>query len=150
MGAGLGRMPYMPGTFGTLAGIPIFWALSHLPVWGYGLAVAALFCAAAWVSGQADVYLGRHDHPGIVIDEVAGFLVTMLGLPATWLNIILGFVLFRVFDILKPWPCRLIDREWQGGWGVVLDDLAAGIFSGLVLQIGLNLWIRYLIFDWAS
>jgi len=133
-GLGSGAAPVAPGTFGTLAAIPLYLLLAPLPLWGYLLAVAAVSLAGIWLCDRTSRDLGVHDHPGIVWDEFAGYLVTMIAAPAGWLWIAVGFALFRFFDILKPWPIRWIDRQVHGGFGIMLDDLLAGVFAALALQ----------------
>lgn len=93
-----------------------------------------------FLAGRAEDIYGRHDDPRIVIDEVAGYAVTMIGVKPGVVVVILGFILFRAFDILKPWPCRTIDRNWSGGGGVVLDDAAAGIYAAVVLRVLIHFW----------
>ena len=88
-----------------------------------------------WLCGKTAKDLGVHDHPGIVWDEIVGFLITMYLVPLNWAWILTGFLLFRVFDILKPWPIRLIDQKVEGGIGIMLDDVLAGIYAWTVLQI---------------
>ena len=88
-----------------------------------------------WLCGQTARALGVHDHPGIVWDEIAGYLLTMVAAPAGWGWIALGIVLFRIFDIWKPWPIGLLDKQLKGGLGVMADDLLAGIFSLTIMQI---------------
>lgn len=101
------------------------------------MAAAAVFVLpAVWIAGRAEAALGRKDAPTIVIDEVAGMLVTLAGVPFSPGAVVAGFVLFRAFDVLKPWPARLIERRLPGGWGVVLDDVAAGVYGNLTLQLG--------------
>jgi len=133
-GLGSGAAPVAPGTFGTLAAIPLYLLLAPLPLWGYLLAVVAVSLLGIWLCDRTSRDLGVHDHPGIVWDEFAGYLVTMIAAPSGWLWIAVGFVLFRLFDILKPWPVRWIDRQVHGGFGIMLDDLLAGVFAALVLQ----------------
>ena len=136
----LGYAPVASGTFGTLAGIVLFLALSLLPFWGY-LAVLFVFLAlAVLISHRAEQIFGGKDDGRIVIDEVAGYLVTMAGIRPGLTVIILGFLLFRAFDILKPWPVRFIDQKCPGGLGVVLDDVAAGIYSLAVLFVIIHFW----------
>jgi phosphatidylglycerophosphatase A len=128
-----GYAPVAPGTFGTLGAIPLWWALSTLPPLGYAAALAA-FCALSVVAARAaGRYWGVADASPIVIDEVAGYLVTVALFPFSWPVAILGFVLFRIFDVLKPWPASALDRV-KNGAGVVADDLAAGAYAWLVLQ----------------
>lgn len=140
-GFGAGRAPLAPGTFGTLVGIPFYLMLNSLPVWQYLAVCAVLFSVGIWLCGAAARTLGVHDHPGIVWDEIVGYLVTMTAAPAGWLWVLIGFALFRIFDILKPWPIRAIDRHVQGGLGIMLDDLLAGILAAGVLQL-INIYIN--------
>jgi len=131
---GVGFLPFMPGTWGTLAAVPLWWLLAQSGPWGYGLGVAALLVMALWAAGPAQEYLGRKDHPAIVVDEVAGLLVALAWTPVKWQWILIGFVLFRLFDIWKPFPVKYWERL-PGGWGVVLDDLAAGLLARGVLAV---------------
>lgn len=133
-GFGAGYVPSAPGTAGTLVAIPIFLVLSSIPFPLYELTIFAFIFFAIWISGEAQKCWGRKDHPRIVIDEITGYLITMLWLPKTTLFIILGFFLFRFFDIAKPPPIRLLERV-KGGFGVVLDDVLAGVYANIVLQI---------------
>jgi phosphatidylglycerophosphatase A len=133
-GFGAGYSPIAPGTAGTLVAIPIYFFLSFIPSPLYELTIITFFFLSSWISEKAQREWGRRDHPRIVIDEIVGFLITMLWLPKTTLFIILGFFVFRFFDIVKPPPIRLLERV-KGGYGVVLDDVAAGIYSNIVLQI---------------
>jgi phosphatidylglycerophosphatase A len=135
LGFGLGAAPFAPGTFGTLLGIPVYLLLADLPLAGYLVAVAVLFLvgiAACHVTARA---LGVHDHPAIVIDEVVGFLITMMLAPPGGWWLAAGFALFRLFDIWKPWPIRWIDRRVHGGVGIMLDDVLAGVYALLMLQL---------------
>jgi phosphatidylglycerophosphatase A len=123
-----------------LAGIPVYLALAGLPLWGYCLAVAGLIGASIFIAARAEAIYGGHDDRRIVIDEVVGYLVTMTGAAPTVIGISLGFVIFRVFDIVKPWPCSAIDRRMPGGSGVVLDDVAAGVYGAITLNIIHYFW----------
>ncbi|MEJ5359928.1 MAG: phosphatidylglycerophosphatase A [Desulfobacterales bacterium] len=135
-GLGAGRLPFAPGTFGSLLAVPACYGISLLGG-AASLAAAAVFVLpAVWIAGRAEAALGRKDAPTIVIDEVAGMLVTLAGVPFSPGAVVAGFVLFRAFDVLKPWPARLIERRLPGGWGVVLDDVAAGVYGNLTLQLG--------------
>lgn len=131
---GVGYLPGMPGTWGTLAALPLWWLLAQSGPWGYGLGVAALLALALWAAGPAQEYLGRVDHPAIVVDEVVGLLITLAGVPFKWQLILIGFILFRLFDIWKPFPVKYCERL-PGGWGVTLDDLAAGLLARGVLEL---------------
>jgi len=100
----------------------------------YLACVAVAFIAGIGICAHAARRLGVHDHAGIVWDEIAGYLVTMIAAPTGWVWVVAGFVLFRLFDIAKPWPIRWLDRQVHGGLGIMLDDLLAGVFAALVLQ----------------
>ncbi len=132
-GFGAGLAPRAPGTIGTLVAVPIHLLIAPLPLALEGLVVAALAVAGIAICGRAAEDLGVGDHPGIVWDEIVGFLLTMLAAPAGWPWIVAGFVAFRFFDIVKPWPVSLADREVHGGLGVMLDDLIAGLYAGATL-----------------
>ncbi|MET0064723.1 MAG: phosphatidylglycerophosphatase A [Candidatus Thiodiazotropha sp.] len=132
-GFGSGLTPKAPGTFGTLVGVPAYLLLQPLSPVYYGFVVAAAFLAGIWLCGRTSRDLGVHDHGGIVWDEIVGYLVTMLWAPPGWLWMIMGFVLFRVFDIFKPWPIRWFDQKVSGGFGIMLDDLIAGLFAAALL-----------------
>jgi phosphatidylglycerophosphatase A len=135
-GLGAGTVPVAPGTFGTLVAIPVYLLLRGWPLWFYVAVTAVLFCLGVWLCGRTARELGVHDHPGIVWDEIVGLLVTMTGAPAGWTWLAAGFVAFRFFDILKPWPIRWLDRRVEGGIGIMLDDVGAGIYAALILQLG--------------
>ena len=135
LGFGSGCAPKAPGTMGTLVGV-LFYLPLQLLAWPYYLAVLViLMLAGIWMCGRTATALGVHDHPAIVWDEITGFLLTMLFAPKSWQWILLGFVLFRIFDIWKPWPIRLLDKQLEGGFGVMADDLLAAIFSLTIIQI---------------
>lgn len=133
-GFGSGLSPWAPGTAGTVAAIPLYLLLAQLPLWGYFVALVMVSIAGIWICGESSRRLGVHDHGGIVWDEFAGFLVTMLAAPQGWLWIVIGFFAFRVFDVWKPWPVRLADRDVPGGFGIMLDDLLAGVYAWGFLQ----------------
>jgi phosphatidylglycerophosphatase A len=135
LGFGSGLAPWAPGTFGTLAAVPVFLLLAPLPLYAYLLAVAAASVAGVYLCGRTARALGVHDHPGIVWDEVAGFLLTMAFAPPGWTWVVAGFVCFRLFDILKPWPIRVLDRKVHGGLGIMVDDLLAGLAAAASLEI---------------
>lgn len=130
---GLGYAPVAPGTFGTLAGLPLAWVFSFLPLAWRAAALAAFIALAIWTAGLAETLHGQKDDGRVVIDEAAGYLVGVFLFAPTALNLGLGFVFFRVFDILKPWPASAIDRRMGGGAGVVLDDVAAGAYAALAV-----------------
>jgi phosphatidylglycerophosphatase A len=137
---GVGYLPGAPGTWGSLAAVPLWWLLSHLGFWGYGLAVAALLAVAIPVTGAAQEYLGP-DHPAIVLDEMAGLLIALAGVPLKWPWLIIGFALFRLLDIWKPFPIKY-GEKLPGGWGVVLDDAAAGLMTRGVLGLLGTIYFR--------
>lgn len=128
-----GFAPVAPGTFGTLGAIPLCWALSRFTFPAYLAATLLLGLLAIWSAHHAARYWKVADASPIVIDEVVGYLVTMAFVPFSWPAAIGGFVLFRVFDILKPWPASAFDRM-KSGFGVTMDDVAAGVFAGAALQ----------------
>ena len=135
-----GLMPGAPGTFGTLMAVPLILALNHLGEFYEGLALLLLIPTAIWASSLSERHLGRNDPPEVVIDEVAGFLLTLFLLPLSWLTLSLGFVLFRFFDIAKPFPIRWLEKRVRGGTGIVLDDLLAGVYANLSLRFLLLLF----------
>jgi len=137
--AGLGYAPVASGTFGTLAGIPCFYLLAPLPWPLWLLTWTALLFLSFWVAGAAGRYYGVVDDGRIVIDELLGYLATVAFLPFTWSAAIGGFFLFRLFDITKPPPARWFDRKLKNGFGVVLDDVAAGVYAAIVLRLLLAL-----------
>lgn len=132
---GVGSLPYGPGTWGTLAAVPLAAALMWLgPLWH--MAATILLIPLAILSAQYYCTdCGIHDASEVVIDEVVGFLITMVMLPLTWQAFVVGFVLFRVLDILKPFPISYLDRKVKGGAGVILDDVVAGMIANLVLHV---------------
>ena len=134
-GFGVGLSPIAPGTMGTLIAIPIFLALTTFSLSIYLLFVTIIFFVGCWASGLTAKALGVPDHSGIVIDEIVGYLITMILVPVTWYWVILGFLLFRLFDIWKPWPVCVADRQMKGGLGIMLDDVLAALYSLLSLHI---------------
>lgn len=134
LGFGSGLAPFMPGTFGTIVALPLVFALSFFPVWFYLAVTALTILAGIWICDVTAKDLGVHDHSAIVWDEIAGMLITMALIPFTWLNLLVGFVLFRLFDIIKPWPISLLDKKVHGGLGIMLDDVVAGLFSLFTLH----------------
>jgi len=133
-GFGAGFSPIVPGTMGTLMAIPIYYFLSPIISPFYELTLFAFFFFSSWVAGQAERYWEKKDDRRIVIDEIMGFLITMLWVPKSTLFIAGGFILFRFFDILKPFPIRHLEHV-KSGFGVVLDDVLAGVYANIVLQI---------------
>ncbi|MBN1573567.1 MAG: phosphatidylglycerophosphatase A [Deltaproteobacteria bacterium] len=132
-GLGIGYIPLMPGTFGSLLGVGICLLLNlgGFPVYIAGVVVLGI--AAVKISGDANVLFGEHDSKKIVIDEIVGYLVSMLLIPDTVEYLVAGFIVFRFFDILKPYPAGMVDKKVGGGIGVVLDDVIAGVYTNIVL-----------------
>ncbi len=134
LGFGAGASPYAPGTAGTLVAVPLYLLLTSLsPVWYAGIALL-LFVIGVWVCDQTGAALGDDDHPAIVWDEIVGYLLTMFMAPPHWIWLVVGFVLFRLFDIWKPFPIRGIDRRIHGGLGTMLDDTIAGLYAWVTLH----------------
>lgn len=133
-GFGSGAMPFAPGTFGTVVAIPIYWFLLPLSLWSYLATVLVITLVGVWLCHVTSRDLGVHDHAGIVWDEIAGYLITMIAAPPGWQWMLAGFILFRFFDIIKPWPIGWVDRRIHGGLGIMLDDVLAAGFAWLVLQ----------------
>ena len=134
-GFGAGLLPKAPGTWGTLLAVLPYYFMQFLPTSTY-LAVAIGFIFfAVWISSNAIKIYDDDDPSIVVIDEVAGFFVAMLFVPFSWLLVGIGFGLFRLFDIWKPWPISLIDKRLGGGWGVVFDDVIAGVYTCVLLNL---------------
>lgn len=134
LGLGSGLSPKAPGTAGTVMTIPLYLLMQDLPLMVYALITLLITLSGIWICSYSANKLGVHDHPAIVIDEVAGFLITMLAAPAGWPWLLAGFVLFRFFDALKPWPISWLDKHVKGGFGIMVDDIAAGLVSMALLQ----------------
>lgn len=138
LGFGSGLAPKMPGTFGTVAALPLVVLLSHYGSFsGYLIVTIVVSIVGIWICGKAAQDMGVHDDSSIVWDEVAGMLITMLAVPLSWQTVLAGFVLFRFFDILKPWPISYLDKHVHGGFGIMVDDVLAGLFAMGILHIGL-------------
>lgn len=135
----LGNMPFAPGSFGTLAGLPICWLLSSVDSSISFILIALAIPFAIWVAGEAEQILEKKDPGAIVIDEIVGMVLTLAGLPFNATTAGLGFVLFRVLDITKPFPIGFLERRFKGGTGIVLDDVAAGVIANITLRIILQL-----------
>ncbi|WP_257252367.1 MULTISPECIES: phosphatidylglycerophosphatase A [unclassified Endozoicomonas] len=134
-GLGSGLSPVAPGTFGTIAAIPFYLLFQYLPLWNYLLVLAVSIVLGVWLCGKTSKDLGVHDHPGIVWDEFVGYWITMLAAPSGWEWVLAGFILFRIFDIWKPWPIGWLDKKVHGGLGIMIDDIVAGIFALIFLQV---------------
>jgi len=133
-GAYSGRAPIAPGTAGTVVGVLLYLLFKDLGTPGYGAACISVIAIGTWAAGHADRMFGTKDDSTIVIDEIAGFLVALFIIPFTWGSVAAGFLIFRAFDIVKPWPLRRLERI-PGGLGVMLDDLGAGVYTNIVLQV---------------
>lgn len=140
-GFGSGVSPWAPGTMGTIVAIPIFLLIAWMPLLAYSIIVLILFTVGIWLCEITSKDLGVHDHSGIVWDEIVGYLITMFAVPAHLTWIVAGFILFRIFDIWKPWPIGLIDKQVKGGLGIMLDDVLAGVFALIVIHIMMFLMI---------
>ncbi len=134
LGFGSGLAPIAPGTFGTIAAIPVYWLMSGLPLISYLLLTLIAFIAGIWICQRSADWLGKDDPSAVVWDEIVGYLVTMIAAPVGWQWMLIGFVLFRFFDIIKPWPIRWFDKNLHGGLGIMVDDVVAGVFATLILH----------------
>ncbi len=131
-GLGSGLAPKAPGTFGTLVALPLYWLIADWH-WGFLIAIILFMSVVGiYLCGETARAMHLHDHPGIVWDEIVGYLIAMIPLTKDWRALLLGFVLFRFFDIVKPWPIGLADKGVKGGLGIMLDDIIAGIMAALV------------------
>ncbi|OGT54056.1 MAG: phosphatidylglycerophosphatase [Gammaproteobacteria bacterium RIFCSPHIGHO2_12_FULL_41_15] len=137
-GFGAGAFPWAPGTVGTLVGVAFYFVLHHLAWWLYLAITIILFLWGVFICGRTNRDWGTQDHPAAVWDEIVGFLIVMVAVPSRWYWVVLGFLLFRLFDIWKPWPIRWVDRHVHGGWGVMLDDAIAAIFSWVLVQLAVG------------
>lgn len=131
----IGFSPVAPGTFGSLAALPLCLLISSMRFWTASILTGVLFLLATWIAYVAEKIIGEADPGQIVVDEVLGMAVTLFGLSFTPVYVIGGFALFRVFDILKPFPIRWIDKKISGGLGIMLDDIVAGIFANAILRL---------------
>lgn len=134
LGFGSGLAPKAPGTFGTLAALPLYFLMMNLSLPVFVAITLFITFAGFWICDIAAKDMQVHDHGAIVWDEVAGMLITLIAAPVGILPLIVAFVLFRFFDIVKPWPIKLLDRHVKGGFGIMIDDVLAGVFAALSLQ----------------
>jgi len=137
-GAYLGYIPVASGTWGTLLAFPLFWIFEpwrHLSTTLYLGGYIATVIAACWIAGQAEAILHEHDSHVIVIDEIVGYLAATLFMAPTWENTLVAFFIFRLFDVIKPYPASAIDRTMRGGPGVVLDDVVSGVYANLATRV---------------
>jgi phosphatidylglycerophosphatase A len=142
-GFGLGYAPLVPGTFGTLLGVALYFFLGRINLWIFIPILAALILLSFWLADQTEQILLTRDPQLVVIDEVAGYLVTMVSFSSNWKYLLAGFLLFRFFDIMKIWPASYFDKSAKRGWAVVMDDVAAGVYANIVMQV-----LR-LLFHWS-
>lgn len=136
-----GYLPIAPGTWGSLVALPLNLLLIRLSSTGHGLSLLGIFLVAVYTAGAAEKILDRKDPGAVVIDEVIGMLITLIAVPAQPLFWLMAFLLFRLFDIVKPWPVSWADRRLNGGLGIVMDDVLAGGYAWLVMQ-GIIYFIR--------
>ena len=134
-GLGSGCAPKAPGTFGTAAAVLFYLPLQYLSIWLYLGFIVVSFILGVWLCDRASKTLGVHDHGGIVWDEFVGYWITMIAAPAGWVWMLVGFLLFRLFDIWKPWPIKMADDVVEGGFGIMIDDVLAGIYALICLQL---------------
>lgn len=140
-GFGSGLSPFAPGTMGTLAAIPFIFALKALGAPGFWVVLALLFLVGVLICGRVSRKLGVHDHGGIVWDEMVGYWLSAAFVPLQWPWLLAAFLLFRFFDILKPWPIRQLDKKVSGGFGIMIDDVVAALFTVLILAT-LNIFLQ--------
>ncbi len=133
-GAYAGKSPFAPGTAGTLVGVLLYIGIRHSDPFLYLFLTVLICIVGTWAAGKAEVILGAKDSPSIVIDEIAGYLISLFMVPSGWGFVIAGFFVFRLFDIVKPWPLHGLQKV-HGGPGVMLDDIGAGIYTNIVLHI---------------
>jgi len=133
----IGNLPFAPGTFGSLIGLPLCFLLSRLDLLKSLICILIFILFAMGIASAAEKIIKQRDPGQIVIDEIAGLMVTLAGLPFNLKTALAGFIIFRVFDILKPFPIRMIDRSVGGGSGIVLDDVMAGIYGNLIIRLGI-------------
>lgn len=138
-GFGSGLSPKAPGTMGTLAAVPLYLLMSSLPLMIYAAMLIVTFAVGVYLCEKTSRDLGVHDHPGIVWDEFVGYWITMFAAPAGWLWVVVGFAWFRLFDVLKPWPINWLDEKVEGGFGIMIDDVLAGIMALICVQ--LSYWV---------
>ena len=138
-GFGSGLVQKAPGTFGTLAAIPIWYMMSNLNLLSYVVVVYVATVIGIIVCEKASTKLGMHDHGGIVWDEFVGFWIAMCPVSPSITNLLVGFILFRVLDIFKPWPISWFDKNIRGGFGIMIDDIVAGAVTALLMAILRNL-----------
>jgi phosphatidylglycerophosphatase A len=135
-GFGTGLAPVAPGTFGSLPGILLFWLTMDYGLYVQLAVALSITLAGIWICGESARRIGVHDHGGIVWDEIAGMYITLFAAPVSPVGWLLAFVIFRIMDIVKPWPIRDLDHRLGGGVGIMLDDLAAALYAAILLGFG--------------
>jgi len=139
-GAGSGYAPFAPGTMGTVAGIPVYLLLTRLSWTFYLISILVITFLAFYISREGEKIFNEKDSPRIVIDEIVGFQLTMFLVHPTVLHVLMGFFLFRLFDIVKIFPARYLQDSLPGGYGIVIDDVVAGMYSNIILLIVIKFW----------
>lgn len=134
LGFGSGLSPKAPGTMGTLAAIPIVVLVAMTGDMMFAVLTAVACVLGIYICGATAKAMGEHDHPAIVWDEIAGYMVAMIAVPVSWQALLIAFLLFRVFDILKPWPISWLDKHVHGGLGIMIDDVIAGLATLLIMH----------------
>lgn len=137
-GFGIGAIPWMPGTFGTILGIIFYIFLSRFSLLTYIIIAIFLFIFGVIICDITNRRFGTFDHPAAVWDEIVGFLFVMIGIPKVWYYIFIGFILFRIFDVWKPWPISWLEKNIIGGLGVMIDDIVAALYSWIILIFIIN------------
>lgn len=135
LGFGTGLAPKAPGTFGTLPALVLVWLFAPLGVSAYVGVVVLFTLLGIYLCGATAKAMGEHDAPAIVWDEIAGFMIAMIAVPVSAWSLLVAFLLFRFFDIVKPWPIRWFDRKVDGGLGIMLDDVIAGLFTLVIMHL---------------
>lgn len=134
-GFGLGLIPSAPGTWGSLWGLPLVWGIQALsPTWGCAATVVPLFLVGVWICSAGRKHFGKEDPKQVVFDEIAAFPIVFMLAPISMMTAPLGFLLFRLFDVTKPWPIRRLEML-PGGWGVMADDAGAAVIAGVLLWL---------------
>jgi phosphatidylglycerophosphatase A len=139
-GLGSGLSPFAPGTMGTLVAVPFIFVLKSLGPTGFWIALLLLFLLGIYLCESVSRKLGKHDHGGIVWDEMVGYWLSVAFVPMQWYWLLAAFLLFRFFDIVKPWPIRQLDQKVSGGFGIMIDDVVAALFTIIILAVLQNLW----------
>ncbi len=138
-GFGLGRLPFAPGTFGTLGALPLYLLIVDFSPVFYLAVVVLGFIFGVYICNKAEIDFGIEDNPAIVWDEIIGFLLCLWLVPFTLAWIVYTFLLFRLLDIFKPWPIKLVEDKTKGGWAIMLDDIVAGVITLVIVH--LTIWV---------